>query len=149
MVSKEDTHSADKPNSADVFLRFVIQRNHPESGVFLGVFGAAYELLDDNTTPHWDNERITALLCWFGENLARPTRFNRTKSKGHYHRSAKGISWLKSSAQDHISKMRELITLLESYGHVTEQIRTQRPGYIVYEDEYQIVAEPFSDTFQS
>jgi hypothetical protein len=27
-----------------------------------------------------------------------------------------------------------------------EMITTERPGFLVYEDEYQVVAEPFADT---
>lgn len=42
--------------------------------------------------------------------------------------------------------MRELAAVLHSYGIPVETITTTRPGYITYEDDYQIVAEPFSDT---
>lgn len=42
--------------------------------------------------------------------------------------------------------MREIAAILEAHGVITEMIRTERPGYIVYQDEYQIVAEPFMDT---
>ena len=39
-----------------------------------------------------------------------------------------------------------MISILETQGVVVEVIETQRPGYVVYEDEFQIVAEPFADT---
>lgn len=42
--------------------------------------------------------------------------------------------------------MHELAILLEAHGIIVNVIRTERPGYIVYEDPYQITAEPFSDT---
>ena len=75
-----------------------------------------------------------------------PTRFNRTKSKSWYARPTKGISWLKAHSYRHIAKMREMAAVLDENGFVVDQINTDRPGYIVYEDRYQIVAEPFADT---
>jgi hypothetical protein len=33
-----------------------------------------------------------------------------------------------------------LVNILNSHGVVTEMIRSGRPGYIVYEDEFQIAA---------
>ncbi|MEO0980041.1 MAG: hypothetical protein AAFY24_22445 [Pseudomonadota bacterium] len=45
-----------------------------------------------------------------------------------------------------MSKSFELVHLLRDNGQVTEVIRTDRVGYIVYEDDVQIVAEPFADT---
>ncbi|MDP2123062.1 MAG: hypothetical protein Q8J92_01645 [Parvibaculum sp.] len=42
--------------------------------------------------------------------------------------------------------MREISRILQEYGHFVTMIKSARPGYIVYEDEHQIVAEPFADT---
>jgi hypothetical protein len=42
--------------------------------------------------------------------------------------------------------MRELQRVLESHSLSVETIRTRRPGYILYEDEYQVAAYPFRDT---
>jgi hypothetical protein len=36
--------------------------------------------------------------------------------------------------------------VIEANGHVVEIIREERIGYVVYEDEAQVVAEPFADT---
>jgi hypothetical protein len=36
--------------------------------------------------------------------------------------------------------------LLERHGVRTEVLRTDRPGYVVYEDEYQVAAIPFRGT---
>lgn len=37
-------------------------------------------------------------------------------------------------------------SILEAYGLLTEMIKTDRPGYVVYEDEHQVTAFPFRDT---
>lgn len=129
-----------------MYLRFVLARMHPDSGSRDGVFGAAYELRDGGELAASQRQELEALLRWFDDNLQEPTRFNKTNSKGRYRRATKGLSWLKSSAVTHIRKLRHLISILEDHGFHVTMIKAQNPGYIVYEDAHQIVAEPFSDT---
>lgn len=58
------------------------------------------------------------------------------------------VTWLNMSATEHVSRMRQLVTLLDQRDAAVEELRTTKPGYIVYEDEYQVAAVPFSkDTF--
>jgi hypothetical protein len=128
-----------------VFLRFVLMRSHPDTGVDEGIFSAAYELRDSVDTPASDRHLLDALLSWFETNLATPARFNRTKSKGYYRRNTAGVSWLKPTASEHITKMRALIAILEENGYRVSQVTTKTPGYVVFEDDHQIVAEPFRD----
>ena len=118
---------------------------HPDTGVEEGIFHAAYALRNDGEMQENERRELTALLAWFGDNLDVPNRFNRTKSKGHYRRATKGVSWLKPTANEHIPRFWALKQILERHGHQVSFIKVQRPGYIVYEDENQIVAEPFSD----
>ena len=42
--------------------------------------------------------------------------------------------------------MHRIVAILEAYGHPVTIIRESRDGYLVYEDEFQVVAEPFADT---
>jgi YD repeat-containing protein len=53
----------------------------------------------------------------------------------------------KQSATDHIHMARELAALLDAHDIRTEMLTTDRPGYVVYEDEYQVLAEPFRREF--
>jgi hypothetical protein len=132
-------------NSSDqTYVRFIILRMHHNSGAREGIFRVAYELRDAATTPSYDNERLSALISWFKSNLSTPDRFSRYNPKRYREKPRRGISWFKDSATEHIAKMRDLIAILEDYGYPIEQIRTNRPGSIVYDDEFQIVAEPFS-----
>ena len=39
-----------------------------------------------------------------------------------------------------------MAAILGEHGIVVETLETERPGYVVYEDDVQVVAEPFSDT---
>jgi hypothetical protein len=126
-------------------VRFVLQGKHPDTGMNEGIFRVAYQLQRDKNLPEKEDRELAALLDWFGENLEIPTRFTKSKSKGAHHRATKGVSWLKPSAKEHITKFWALKEILERNAHKVSFIKVQRPGYIVYEDKHQVVAEPFSD----
>lgn len=128
------------------FVRFVLSSRHPESGVEDGLFRVAYALRDHSTVAPVDRDQLRENLEWFGKHLPTPTRFNRTSSKGHYRRATRGIAWFRDSAAECIRRMRQLKRLLESNGHPVAMIREDRIGYIVYEDDLQVVAEPFAET---
>jgi hypothetical protein len=42
--------------------------------------------------------------------------------------------------------MHRIKQIAESYGHPVTMVRETRVGYVVYEDDLQVVAEPFADT---
>ena len=73
-----------------MYLRFVLPRTNPDSGIRDGVFETAYEIERDGELSVHERRELAALLAWFSRNLTIPTRFNRTKSKGYYHRVTKG-----------------------------------------------------------
>ena len=128
------------------FIRFVLARKHPESGLHEGLFSLAYKLRRDPEVPAEDREELARVMDWFDENLPVPGRFNRSNSKGQYRRNTKGIAWLRDSAQEHISRMNVVNKILESQGNAVEMICEARVGYIVYEDDAQVIAEPFPET---
>ena len=45
-----------------------------------------------------------------------------------------------------MKRLRRIAGLLGSVGVPVQELRTTRPGYILYEDDFQIVALPFRDT---
>ena len=132
-----------------MFHRFVCPGYVDGMDARKGFFSVAYEMerlpeLDQHTLG-----RLEETLHWFRQNLPIPARFNRSKSKGFYRRTAtRGLSWFKPTAEEHLAKAFALAALLEENGYAVEVLRTSRPGYIVYEDQYQVVAEPFSDSLK-
>jgi hypothetical protein len=129
-----------------MFIRFVLARRHPDSGVEDGTFSLAYELKDSPHVEAADRNQLTETLAWFEKNLETPTRFNRTKSKGFYRRKTRGIAWFKDTATEHLARMHQIKGVLENYGHSVVMLSEARVGYVTYEDTVQVVAEPFSDT---
>jgi hypothetical protein len=126
-----------------MYLRFVITHLHRESGRELGVFHAVRDLRDRGRLSRDEETRHDSIRKWFNENLEKPTRFTAAKPP-YYRKQARAISWFKDSAREHISRVRELVTILEHHGISVRMLKTDRVGYIVYEDENQIVAEPFA-----
>jgi hypothetical protein len=128
------------------YVRFVLARRHSDSGVEDGAFGRAYELRDSPDVAAPDRELLAETLNWFEKHLETSTRFNRTKSKGFYRRKTRGIAWFKDSAIEHLARMHEIKGVLERYGHSVMMLSETRVGYVIYDDAFQVVAEPFSDT---
>jgi hypothetical protein len=128
------------------FIRFVRARRHPDSGVEEGVFTLAHELRDSPHVEAADRELLAENLAWFEKNLETPTRFNRTKSKGFYRRRTRGIAWFKDTANEHLARMHEIKTVLERYAHAVVMLSESRVGYVIHNDAFQVIAEPFSDT---
>ena len=128
------------------YLRFVRPNTIENLGAREGFFCAAYELRSVHILEDYVSEQLEDLLSWFRTNLTIPNKFNRSKSKGYRDKNAAGLSWFKENASEAIGRSYELISLLQENGYPIEIIRAERVGYIVYEDELQVVAEPFSDT---
>jgi hypothetical protein len=127
-----------------MYIRFITGEIHDDTSHELGVFQAAYRLRRNGRLHEYEETRLTELLDWFEANLTKPTRLTTSKPP-HYRKQNRAISWFKDSATEHISKLRELVSILNQNEIHTEMIQTDRPGYIVYEDDYQIAAESFSD----
>lgn len=127
-----------------VYLRFAVERRDEDSGRGLGIFHAAGELRDHGSIEEWELVRLWELRDWFNANLEKPSRFTTAKPP-FYRKQAKAIAWFKDSAREHIEHIREMIAILERHGIVVHTFRAERVGYVVYEDEFQIVAEPFAD----
>ena len=131
----------------EAFVRFVVPDVvHAESRMAIGVIALAYDLRDARETRAEVKAALQQALRWFETKLAVPDRFNRTSSKGWYRRKTRGISWLRSSATEHVAAMRRLGELVSACGYRVAEISTDRVGYVIYEDDAQVVAEPFRDT---
>lgn len=128
-----------------MYVRFVLPNMNQDTGVRDGLFRTAYALRRNAVLQPHEWWELDYLLRWFDANLAVPRRFNRTKSKGYWHRRTKGICWLKPEAGIHVTKMHRMADILREQGHYVDMIKTTRPGYVVYVDDHQIVAEPFKD----
>ena len=133
-----------KHDDSPTYLRFVVPDIDEDSHMELGVFHAVRNLQDRGQLDPQEEEEYEDTRDWFNKNLERPTRF--TASKPPFHRKKrKAISWFKHNAHEHIARVRSLVAILRHHGVPVRMLRAERVGYVVYEDEYQIVAEPFAE----
>jgi hypothetical protein len=114
----------------------VIGHSDEDSQVEQGIFQAAAQAVKSQKVTGSDAVELNELRGWFNENLEAPASFGRGKLR-------LGICWFKTSATEHISRIRAMASILERNGVFVKKIRTDRPGYVIYEDEWQLVAEPF------
>lgn len=127
-----------------MYLRFVVPVNDDESGREMGLFVAGGILENEGSMYEYEIKQRNRILSWFTKNLDVP---NVQGSKSNYYSKPNAISWFRSSAAIHISKMREYSEILKAHDVPVKQLVTDRPGKIVYEGEFQIAAIPFNDTF--
>jgi len=124
-----------------MYLRFIIDRHDEDSNEPQGLFQAVGDLRDGGHLSKDERIAVDKIFKWFVKNLPVPKRFSRSRK-----RSAKAvaISWFKPTAHECIKQMQELAGILYIHDVPTKVIKNRRPGYVVYEDEFQIVAQPFS-----
>ncbi len=127
-----------------MYIRFCTTRKVCNASYNEGVFQAAFYLINNDLLFDYEEKAISNIIEWFNDNLEAPDWFSRSK-KPHAHPHA--VSWFKCSATEHIKRMRELCCLLEVKGIEVTSYKSTRVGYLVYEDDYQVAAEPFADTF--
>ena len=128
------------------YLRIVLDEKIPVSGAKEGFFRAAYKLRREGTLHSEDARLLEDCLNFLDDNLDLPERFSRSKSKGAWRRNTKGLSWFKAEALEVVEKAMTVSRILSNNGISTTVLRENRIGYIVYEDDQQVVAEPFADT---
>jgi hypothetical protein len=118
-----------------MLLRFATLALDPDSSHTSGILVVAHTLRDEGDLTCSEHEELRLLLAWFTANLPVPKVLEDIE-----HRRA--ISWFKPSAEEAIHRMWELKRVLEQHGHHINVLRTDTPGTVVYEDEWQVVAKP-------
>lgn len=108
------------------------ENSHRPSGVFVAVF----DLRESVEISQYHSEELEKHLSWLKMHLKSPSCL---RDRGN----ERAISWFHPRAVEPIRRIRALIEILREYGIVIDQITTQQPGYIVYEDGWQVVAKPF------
>ena len=126
-----------------MYLRFVVAERDRSSQQPRGIFQALYRLRKAGELAEHEEAWFAQTEDWFERHLKRPHRLTETRRPNAPNRA---VSWLKASATEHVSRMRDLVALLEHKGVSVEELRTARPGYIVYEDEHQVATIPFAET---
>jgi hypothetical protein len=124
------------PLRASPCIRFRTRLIDPDSKFKEGIFVAAFRLRDSGDMPRGLRDELQTLLQWFADNLPEPPPLAHDRNKT-------AISWFKSESNDCISRVWAMVHLLEENGVVIDKITAERPGHVIYEDKWQVVAHPF------
>lgn len=124
-----------------MFLRFVGHDLDPRTGQPIGLMTLAYALRNSGDANVADSDQLLAHLDWIQRHVPIPTRFARRRNGGH--KETHGLSWAKASAAEFVRHLHAIADILGRYDMAVEVVRTTRPGYVVHEDDWQVVAEPF------
>ena len=123
-----------------MFIRFIMQFQNEYDEIETGVFQASAYLRDRSGILYdYDKKHLTEIRDWFNANLSAPDRFSNAKRKNPANVS---LSWFKSTAIEHLARMYEMKEIFERYERLVTVIKRENPGYIVYEDEFQVSTIP-------
>jgi len=124
-----------------MFIRFFSGEIQEDSRVSEGLFWAAYRLLEETRLPDYEHEALRELMNWFDKHLASPYDY-RLRPADLAERS---LCWFRASAQEHLQRAWEIVTILQNHDIYVWTIKLAEPGYVIYEDEVQVLAFPYDD----
>ena len=140
-IGTSDCDAMGVVNGEFMFIRFLSSEIDERSQVAAGLFCAAAKLKWAEELPDYEFDALSAVSNWFDIHLESPFH-HLPKTSRRYERA---ISWFKPTAGEHLARAWELITILERNDVFIWTIRSFRTGYVYYEDEAQVFAEPFND----
>ena len=120
------------------YLRLIVPELDRGSRRERGLFGPAYDLLDEERLPTHEHQRLEEIVSWFESHLPVPDRSSLRP---------RAIFWFRLRAEPMIKRFWNLAGVLSELDYEVRILKTARPGYVLYEDDYQVGAIPFRDTF--
>jgi len=117
------------------YVRFQTKRQDSDSHRPSGIFVALYDLRDSGELATHDADELNKHLDWLKMHLKSPACL---KDIGN----ERAISWFHPRAKEPIRRVRAIVEILREYGVVIDQITTDHPGTVLYEDGWQVVAKP-------
>lgn len=83
-------------------------------------------------------------LSWIESHFKKHPEFSFPESENEINVA---MSWIKGDAIEHLNRMTQLKEILEENDILVEVLEVDKPGKIIYEDEFQVVAIPFADDY--
>ena len=88
----------------------------------------------------YETHLLNSAFDWLNSNLPCPP-FRQKLSSGKWTRDA--VCWFHPNATEPIDRIWDIVAVLREYGSLVRLVTTKKPGTIVYQDKYQVVAETF------
>lgn len=117
-----------------MFIRFVVGADDESHRMLTGVITEARILRDENKLHSYEEEWLEDIYDWFNSHLPQPPF-----STGKFPRDA--VAWFRSESSDFIARMWDIVAIIESHDVPVRVLKSQNPGKVVYEDDYQVLVE--------
>ncbi|MCJ8290906.1 MAG: hypothetical protein HRT58_15360 [Crocinitomicaceae bacterium] len=116
------------------YLRFVVGIDTESASRQDGLFTELIRLKNNNLLLEYQYEILDNTFKYFNDNLPVPPYKRKNLSK-------EAVAWFKDSATDYIKRMWDLVAILEQNDVNVRILKTEKPGMIIYVDEFQVVAK--------
>lgn len=118
------------------YIRFIVRSDHPSRTRCTGVVASLRIAGEEGRLPDYHVDYSNEIFDKLNKDLPCPP----FKTSGW---SLECVSWFKDTppAQEWISVFRDIIAILEDSDLIVGTLTTDRPGVIVYEDDFQVVAK--------
>jgi len=117
-----------------MFLRFVAGSDSDSFQKQYGIFSEVETLRYEGKLESYQASLAKSTFKYFNDKLPVPP-YSKKKWPNNT------FAWFKPSAKEFINKMWELASILEQNDINVRILKTDKPGMIVYEDKYQVVAQ--------
>ena len=121
-----------------MYIRFVAGTEDEHHRLLTGIFTECRFLKDDGILAPHEEQWLEDLYAWFNENLPCPPF-----GASNWPRDA--VAWFKDDATDFVERMWEFVAMLKEHGVPVRMLRSQNPGKILWEDEFQAVVMEFKN----
>ena len=124
-----------------MFIRFVSGEIDEDSHVSAGLFRAAYKLITEGPLADYEYHALREPMDWFDVHLKTPYDYQLEPAR----LADQSLCWFRASATEYIRRAWEMVAILEYHDIFIRMVRSQSPGYILYEDDAQVLAFPYAD----
>jgi hypothetical protein len=121
-----------------MYLRFVVGTDAEDHRLLTGAFTESRLLRDRGLLYDYEARWLEENFDWFNANVPVPPY-----AKGEWPSDC--AAWFKNndSASEAIKRMWEFVSLLRENGKHVRVLRSKAPGYVWYEDDFQVVVTEF------
>lgn len=117
-----------------MYIRFVVGNEKESIQKQTGLFWELDELNHEGKLEDYQVQMVKQIFKYFNDNLPVPPYSRRNWSTNTF-------AWFKDSAEEYIGRMWDLVAILEQNDIDVRILKSNKPGMIIYEDEFQVVAQ--------
>lgn len=122
-----------------MFVRFVVGADSENQARLLGVLTEAHELMERGELFDHEAQTLIEALGWFNDHLPVPP-FRAMQRSGKW--TDRAVCWFRPEATEPIGRVWDVVAILKEHGTPVRLLTTGRPGRVLFEDRFQVVAEP-------